>query len=209
MTEKERARKILSALKKEIPDARCALNHKNPLELLVATILSAQCTDKRVNQVTKSLFQKYKTAKDYATASRKDFETAVRSTGFYQNKSKNIIACCKELVRRHKGHVPKTMESLTQLPGVGRKTANVILGTAFGIPGVVVDTHVKRISNRLGLTTKSDPDKIEFDLMEVLPQKEWTIFSHTVIWHGRKTCFALKPDYPVCKINHLCPSATL
>ncbi len=209
MTSRERAQKIFAILKKEIPDARCALNHKNPLELLVATILSAQCTDKRVNEVTKTLFKKYKSAKDYATASPKTFEQEIRSTGFYQNKTKSIINCCKKLVENHNGQVPKTMEELTPLPGIGRKTANVILGTAFGIPGIVVDTHVKRLSQRMGLTDKKDPDKIEFDLMELIPQKEWTLFSHTLIWHGRQTCHALKPDCPACRVNRLCPSSTV
>lgn len=206
---KERARKIASILKKEIPDAHCALHHKNPLELLIATILSAQCTDKRVNEVTKTLFQKYKTTKDYANASSKTFEQDIRPTGFYRNKTKSIIACCKELVVKHKGRVPKTIEELTQLPGIGRKTANVILGTAFGIAGIVVDTHVKRIANRLALTHESEPDKIELDLVELIPKEEWTSFSHTLIWHGRQICFALKPNCPECKVNHLCPSSTV
>lgn len=209
MTPKDRAKKIFAILKKEIPDARCALNHKNPLELLVATILSAQCTDKRVNEVTQTLFQKYWTAKDYASTPPKTFEQEIHSTGFYKNKAKSIIACCKMLVEKHKGEVPKTMEELTRLPGIGRKTANVILGTAFNIPGIVVDTHVKRLANRMEFTKNSDPDKIELDLMELIPKEDWTSFSHTLIWHGRRTCFAIKPNCPECKVNHLCPSSTV
>ena len=206
---KARAQKIFGVLQKEIPDARCALDHRNPLELLVATILSAQCTDKRVNWVTKSLFQKYKTTRDYAKTDSKTFEREIHSTGFYKNKAKSIISCCKELVSEHKSQVPKTMEELVRLPGIGRKTANVILGTAFGVPGIVVDTHVKRISQRLGLTAHTDPDKIERDLMELIPKKEWTQFSHTIVWHGRQTCLALRPKCPECKVNRLCPSSTV
>ena len=209
MTPKERAKKIFAILKKEIPDAQCALRHKNPLELLVATVLSAQCTDKRVNEVTKALFQKYETPKDYAAVPPKTFEQDIRPTGFYRNKAKSIISCCQELVVKHGGQVPKTMEGLTQLPGIGRKTANVILGTAFGIPGIVVDTHVKRLANRMGFTNKNDPDKIEQDLMGLVPKEEWTSFSHTLIWHGRQTCLALRPKCPECKVNHLCPSSTV
>ena len=206
---KERAKKIFSILQKEIPDARCALEHRNPLELLVATVLSAQCTDKRVNEVTKHLFQKYKTAQEYARTNPNTFEKEIHSTGFYKNKTKSIIACTKKLVETRKGQVPRTMEELVRLPGIGRKTANVILGTAFGIPGIVVDTHVKRISQRLGLTAHTDPDKIERDLMELIPKKEWTQFSHTIIWHGRQTCVALKPKCPECKVNSLCPSSSM
>ncbi|MFH1858583.1 MAG: endonuclease III [Candidatus Omnitrophota bacterium] len=204
-----RARKIFAILKKEIPDAKCALHHQNPLELLVATILSAQCTDKRVNEVTKQLFRKYRAAGDYAAASLPSFESEIRSTGFYKNKARSIIGCCKELAARHGGRVPQTMEELTQLAGVGRKTANVVLGTAYGIPGIVVDTHVKRLANRLGLTRHASPEEIERDLMELIPQKEWITFSHTLVWHGRKTCVARKPKCSACKVNPSCPSSTV
>jgi len=203
-----RLRKIISGLQKTYPGARCELNFSNPLELLVATILSAQCTDKRVNTVTTELFKKYRLAADYANADTAEFEHDIKSTGFFRNKAKNIQACCRKIVERHGGEVPRTMEELTQLDGVGRKTANVVLGNAFGVnAGVVVDTHVARLSQRLGLTHQRDPEKIERELMQLVPQKLWTLFAHWLIWHGRRRCFARKPDCKDCEIRKLCPSA--
>jgi len=206
---KARTQKLIQAFEEVYPDAECELSHRNPLELMVATILSAQCTDKRVNIVTESLFKKYRTAEDYARASQPQFESEIRSTGFYRNKAKNILAACRKLVERHAGKVPDSMEELIQLDGVGRKTANVVLGNAFGKnEGVVVDTHVTRLSGRLGLTEHSNPEKIEQDLMKLVPQKYWAIWSHWLIWHGRRRCTARKPDCPRCEIRKLCPSAS-
>ncbi len=203
-----RARKIVARLEKAYPDATCALRHANPLELLVATILSAQCTDARVNMVTPALFAKYRTAHDYAAASPKVFETEIQSTGFFRNKTKSIIGMAQALVERHNGQVPDTMEALTALPGVGRKTANVVLGTAFGKnEGVVVDTHVHRISTLLKLTKEKTPEKIERDLMELVPRDKWTWFGHTLIQHGRKVCIARRPKCDECVVNDLCPSS--
>jgi endonuclease-3 len=202
-----RVQKIIAALQRAYPDAHCELNFTNPLELLIATILSAQCTDKRVNLVTAELFQKYRTAADYADAPLADLEQAIKTTGFFRNKAKNIQACCRALVEKHDGEVPRTMEELHALDGVGRKTANVVLGNAFGINvGVVVDTHVTRLANRLGLTKHTDAVKIEQDLMKLVPQKDWTLFSHWLIWHGRRRCAARKPDCAHCEIAALCPS---
>lgn len=204
----ERILPIISALEEQYPEARCALEHRSPLELLVATILSAQCTDVRVNIVTQDLFPKYHTAEDYANADPKVFEQEIRSTGFFRNKTKSILGMAQGLVERHGGKVPSTMEELTALPGVGRKTANVVLGNAFGIDeGVVVDTHVKRISNRLALTTNSDPEKIEQDLMQLVPRSKWTLFAHLLIHHGRQICPARAPKCEICPIRDLCPSA--
>jgi endonuclease-3 len=201
---------ILRRLARAYPDARCALRHSNALELLVATILSAQCTDVRVNQVTESLFRKYRTAKDYAEADPAELEQAVRSTGFFRNKAKNIRGAARLLVERFGGRVPDTMEELLELPGVARKTANVVLGTWFGkSTGVVVDTHVHRIARRLRLTRHDDPGKIERDLMKLLPQKEWIDFSHRMIWHGRKTCDARRPKCGECVLVPCCPSASI
>lgn len=205
MSNASRIGKIINLLKRRYPDARCALNFSNPLELMVATILSAQCTDERVNKVTKDLFGKYKKVEDYAKVKPEVLEHTIRSTGFYRNKAKSIISCCKEIVETHGGKVPSTMEELVQLGGIGRKTANVILGNAFGVPGIVVDTHVKRVTYRLGLTSNQDPVKIEYDLMELVPQKEWTQFSHLLIFHGRYTCMARKPLCDECVIESLCP----
>ena len=203
-----RVKKIISSLQKAYPDAHCELNHSNPLELLVATILSAQCTDKRVNAVTPGLFKKYPTAADYAKANPAELEQDIKTTGFYRNKAKNIQACCRKLVERHGGQVPQSMEELTHLDGVGRKTANVVLGNAFGSQeGIVVDTHVARLSHRLGLTRQSDPEKIEQELMKFVPRELWTLFSHWLIWHGRRRCSARSPDCPNCEIKELCPSA--
>ncbi len=200
----KRVKEIIKILTGEIPDSRIALKFSNPLELLIATILSAQCTDVKVNQVTTSLFKKYRSAKDYAEADPVEFEEEIRSTGFYRNKAKSILKCCQELVARFGGSVPKTLEELVALAGVGRKTANVILGNAFGVPGIVVDTHVHRVSQRIGLTKKDDPVKIEFDLMEVVPKEEWTHFSNLLVWHGRKTCVARKPLCRQCSIRKWC-----
>jgi endonuclease-3 len=202
---KKKVAKLIPLLKKHHPDAQCSLNFKNPLELLIATILSAQCTDERVNKVTKDLFKKYKSAEDYARARPAILEGDIRSTGFYKNKTRSIINCCKKIFQDHKNSVPATLEELVKLDGIGRKTANVILGNAFGTPGITVDTHVKRLSNRLGLTKNQDPVKIEYDLMEVVPRKEWTHFSHLMIFHGRKTCMARKPLCTECVVESLCP----
>lgn len=202
----ERTQKILSALKRVYPDAHCELDHSTPLQLLIATILSAQCTDKRVNLVTAELFKQYKTAKDFAVAPLADIEEVVKSTGFFRNKAKNIKACCAALVEKFGGEVPRTMEELHALAGVGRKTANVVLGNAFGINvGVVVDTHVTRLSNRLGLAKGTDAVKLEQDLMKLVPQADWCLFSHLLIWHGRRRCDARKPDCANCEIQNLCP----
>jgi len=205
---KRRTRSIITRLKREFPDAACALDHANPLELLVATILSAQSTDARVNIVTPALFAKYKSAADYAAANPDVFQSEIHSTGFFRNKTKSILGMAQALEERHGGQVPDTMEALVALPGVGRKTANVVLGNAFGKnEGVVVDTHVGRISGLLKLTKQTDPVKIERDLMELVPRKDWTIFSHLLILHGRKTCIARRPRCESCRINDLCPSS--
>ncbi len=205
---KARARKIIARLKREYPDATCALHHQNALELVVATILSAQCTDARVNMVTPHLFAKYPTAADYAAADPRVLEKEIQSTGFFRNKTKSIIGMAQALVERHGGEVPQTMEELTALPGVGRKTANVILGTWFKKnEGVVVDTHVHRLSRLLGLTRQDDPVKIERDLMEIVARADWTWFSHTLILHGRTVCIARRPKCAECVINRLCPSS--
>ena len=201
-----RLRKIITALDRAYPGAHCELSHTDPLQLLIATILSAQCTDKRVNLVTTELFKKYRSTADYANAPPAELEQAIRTTGFFRNKARNIQACCRKLIERHGGEVPRTMEELTQLDGVGRKTANVVLGNAFGINvGVVVDTHVARLSQRLGLTKQKVPEKIEAELMLLVPQEQWTLFSHWLIWHGRRRCGARKPDCPDCEIQKLCP----
>jgi len=203
---KARTKQLIAAFKKTYPDAHCELNFSTPLELLIATILSAQCTDKRVNMVTEQLFKKYKTAQDYAKASQEELETEIKTTGFFRNKAKSIRACCAALVEKHGGEVPRTMEELNALGGVGRKTANVVLGNAFDVNvGVVVDTHVSRLSQRLNLTKQTGAEKIEQDLIELVPQKEWTLFSHLLIWHGRRRCFARKPDCPHCEVKWLCP----
>jgi endonuclease-3 len=202
----ERAKKICAALRRTYPAAHCELNFSSPLQLLVATILSAQCTDKRVNLVTAELFKKFRSAKDFAGAPLSEIEEAVKSTGFFRNKAKNIKACCAALVEKFGGEVPRTMDELHALAGVGRKTANVVLGNAFGINvGVVVDTHVTRLSNRLGLAKGTDAVKLEQELMKLIPQNEWTWFSHWLIWHGRRRCDARKPDCVNCEIKTLCP----
>ncbi len=202
-----RARALVEVFPRIYPDAHCELNFSNPLELLIATILSAQCTDVQVNKVTPALFKKYRTALDYAEADSAAFEHDLRAIGLYRNKAKNIRACCRILVDEYGGAVPQTMEELVRLPGVGRKTANVVLGNAFGQNiGVVVDTHVARLSARLGLTRQTDPVKIETALMKIVPQEKWTLFSHWLIFHGRRRCKAQNPDCPGCELAGLCPS---
>jgi endonuclease III len=205
---KARVRKIIARLKREYPDATCALTHRNALELVVATILSAQCTDARVNMVTPHLFAKYRTAADYAAADPRVLEREIQSTGFFRNKTKSIIGMAQALVERHGGEVPQTMEELTALPGVGRKTANVILGTWFRKnEGVVVDTHVQRLTGLLKLSRQADPVKIEQELMDVVPREDWTWFSHTLIHHGRGICIARRPKCADCILSRLCPSS--
>ena len=204
---KHRIRNILRALRKDFPEPACALLHHDPLQLLIATILSAQCTDDRVNKVTPALFQRFKRAQDFASADQVELEDIIRSTGFFHAKAKNIIACCANIVERFGGAVPSTMEELTSLSGVGRKTANVVLGNAFGSPGLAVDTHVKRIANLLRLTKASDPDLIEQDLCAIIPPKDWIDASHLIILHGRKTCIARRPKCELCLIATFCPSA--
>ena len=199
--------KIIASLAGAYPTAHCELNFSNPLELLVATILSAQCTDKRVNIVTAELFKKFRRASDYAEAPLSEIQWFIRTTGFFRNKAKNIQACCRKLVELHGGEVPRTMEDLIHLDGVGRKTANVVLGNVFNINvGVVVDTHVGRLSLRLGLTREANPEKVEQDLMKLVPREQWTLFSHWLIWHGRRRCSARKPDCAACEIRALCPT---
>ena len=203
------AQELLKRLPAIYPDAHCELDHSNPLELLVATILSAQCTDKRVNIVTKDLFARCRTAADYAAISQEELEALVRSTGFYRNKAKNIRAMGAALLAKHGGEVPSTLEALADLPGAGRKTANVVLGNAFQKnEGVVVDTHVGRLSQRLGLTAFSDPVRIEQDLIKLFPRDSWTLLSHWLIFHGRRRCPARKPDCPNCELRDICPSAS-
>ena len=203
-SDQKKVKEIIKILSKEIPDSRIALKFSSPFELLIATILSAQCTDVKVNQVTADLFKRYRSVRDYVNLNLTKLEEEIRPTGFYKNKAKAIQKCCKELVARFGGEVPKTLEELVTLPGVGRKTANVILGNVYGIPGIVVDTHVHRVSQRIGLTKNDDPVKIEFDLMEIVPKEEWTHFSNLLIWHGRKTCVAKKPLCEQCSIRKGC-----
>ncbi|MDD4188890.1 MAG: endonuclease III [Eubacteriales bacterium] len=199
-----RAVKISAILDRIYPDACCSLKHKNGIQLLVAVQLSAQCTDERVNKVTESLFKKYKTAKDFAEADPEVFSEEIRSTGFFRNKTKNIISCCRMICEKYRGELPGNLEDMLKLPGVGRKTANVVLGELFDIPGIVVDTHVIRLSNRLGLTDKADPEKIEFELMELLPKEKWNKFCHQLILHGRSICNARKPKCEICELRKLC-----
>jgi endonuclease-3 len=204
MKKSESAAKVLDILQKEYPEARVTLDFKDPLQLLIATILAAQCTDERVNQVTGDLFKKYRKAEDYAKADLKGLEEQIRPTGFFRNKAKSLIGCCQELVRKFKGQVPQTLEELTSLPGVGRKTANIILGNAFGQQAIAVDTHVKRVTHRLGWAKSDDPDKIEFELMEVIPQNHWTLGCHQLVFHGRNVCMAKKPKCSLCPVARLC-----
>jgi endonuclease III len=206
----KRIGEILALLKKEYPDAKCSLNYNSPFELLVATILSAQCTDARVNLVTKDLFQKYKKPEDYLRVPEEELQNDIRTTGFFRNKTKSIRGASRKLIDEFQSEVPATMDQLLTLPGVARKTANVVLGNAFEITsGVVVDTHVSRVSQRLGLTKKTEPEKIEQDLMKLIPKKEWISFSHRVILHGRHICKAPTPDCENCVLNHLCPSSRI
>jgi len=201
-----RTRQIISKLKKTYPDAHCELDHANPLQLLIATILSAQCTDARVNKVTPALFARCRTARDFSEISATELENLIRTTGFFRSKAKSIRGCATALVKDHGGEVPQTMEHLHQLPGVGRKTANVVLGNAFNLAeGIVVDTHVGRLSRRMGLTRQHDPVKVEQALVKIVPREDWTLFSHLLIWHGRRRCSARKPDCSQCEISTLCP----
>jgi len=210
MKARERVAQLIKVWPKVYPGAHCELDFRSPLELLVATILSAQCTDKRVNMVTPALFKKYRTAKDYANAPQAEFENAIKSTGFYRNKTKSIRAAMRVIAEEHNGKVPDTMEQLHALPGVGRKTANVVLGNAFNKnEGIVVDTHVARLSQRLGLTKQKDAEKIERDLMKLVPREHWTDWSHWLIWHGRRRCYARKPDCGRCEVFQLCPSGKI
>lgn len=201
----ERAVKVLELLEKEYPDARVTLDFKDPLQLLIATILAAQCTDERVNIVTKDLFQKYRRAADFARADLQTLEEEIRPTGFYHNKAKSILACCQKIVDKFNGQVPQTLEELTALSGVGRKTANIILGNAYGQQAIAVDTHVKRVTYRLGWAKSDDPNKIEFELMEVMPRGRWTMACHQLVFHGRRVCTAKNPQCPTCPVNKLCP----
>jgi endonuclease III len=204
-----RTSRIVDRLKETYPDAHCELVHSSPFELLIATILSAQCTDKQVNVVTADLFKKYRTPNDYAEADLSELEADLRRIGLFRSKARNIQSCCRELVSSFHSQVPQTLEALTSLAGVGRKTANVVLGNAFGISsGVVVDTHVARLSRRLGLTRDEKPEKIEAELQRLIPQESWTMFSHWIIWHGRRRCFARNPQCYDCEIKELCPSAS-
>jgi endonuclease-3 len=200
-----RAGRIARRLEQAYPDATIALRFTTPLELLVATILAAQCTDERVNQVTEGLFRKYRTAADYARAAPEAFEDEIRSTGFFRAKTRSVLGMARALLETHGGEVPRTMEALTALPGVGRKTANVLLGNAFGVPGIAVDTHVFRVSQRLGLAKADDPDRVEAQLTEVLPRAGWTRFCHLLQAHGRRVCLARTPACPVCPVRDLCP----
>lgn len=210
MTAKERATRLVKAFPKIYPNAHCELDFKTPLQLLVATILSAQCTDKRVNMVTPALFKKYRRAKDYADAPEPELENAIKSTGFFRNKAKSIRGAASVIAEKFNGRVPDSMAELRELPGVGRKTANVVLGNAFDQnEGIVVDTHVIRLSQRLGLTKESDPEKIEQALMKLVPRERWTIWSHWLIWHGRRRCYARKPDCRQCEVFQFCPSGKI
>ena len=205
---KTRVLKIIELLEKEHSDAKIALHYTNPLELLIATILSAQCTDERVNLVTQKLFKKYKKARDYASADLQELEQDVKSTRFYHNKARNVKRCCQLLVEKYNGKVPRTMEEMLELPGVARKTANIVLSNAYGIvKGIAVDTHVRRLVKRLGLTENEDPNKIEQDLMAIVPKDKWMRFTDLMIFHGRRICIAKKPKCEICVVNHLCPSA--
>jgi endonuclease III len=203
--ERRRAASIHRKLTELHPEPACALIHENALQLLVATILSAQCTDVRVNLVTPALFARYRDARAFAESEPAELEEAIRSTGFFRNKARNIRACCQAIVSKHGGEVPRTLEELVELNGIGRKTANVVLGNAFAVPGITVDTHVGRLSRRLGLSKHTDPEKVERDLMALIPRKDWTDFSHRLILHGRQVCFARKPNCAGCTLQRLCP----
>ncbi len=202
---RKRAAEVYQLLRKAYPNARCELNYSNPIELAIAAILSAQCTDKRVNLVTPALFKKYRTAADWAATPQDVLEQEIRSTGFFRNKAKNIRGLCAALVRDHGGQLPGDFDVLVELPGIGRKTANLLMATAFGRPGMVVDTHCRRVSQRLGFTDNDDPEKIEFDLRALVPEEKWINWSHFMVFHGRYRCNARKPDCPNCPIQPLCP----
>ncbi len=205
MKKTDTAAKVLDILQKEYPDARVTLNFQNPLQLLMATILAAQCTDERVNLVTWDLFKEYRTAADFSRADLHTLEKEIRSTGFYHNKAKSIIRCGKDIAEKFSGQVPRTLEDLTSLAGVGRKTANIILGNAFGQQAIAVDTHVKRVTHRLGWAKSDDPDKIEFELMEAIPKDRWTLACHQLVFHGRNICVAKKPKCSLCPVTKFCP----
>ena len=204
MTTKQRVLKIIDQFNKMYPDAECSLVYRDPLQLMISTQLAAQCTDARVNIVTKDLFQKYKTVQDFANAGQEELEQDIKSTGFYHNKSRNIIAACRMLIADFGGTVPSNMEDLLKLPGVGRKTANLVLNDCFGVPGIVVDTHAKRLSKRIGLTVQEDPEKVEYDLMKVVPVEKWGSFCHQLVYHGRAVCNARKPLCENCGIRPFC-----
>lgn len=204
MDKKQKVIEIIKIFDELYPEAECTLDYKDPLQLLISTQLAAQCTDARVNIVAKTLFKKYKDVYAFAQADQEELENDIKSTGFYRNKARNIINCCRMLISEFNGKVPDNLEDMLKLPGVGRKTANLVLGDIFGIPGIVVDTHAKRLSNRIGLTKNSDPEKIEYDLMEVVPKSDWSKFCHQLVYHGRAVCNARKPKCDVCRICHLC-----
>ncbi len=208
MTKKQKALKIAELLQQMYPEAACSLEYRDPLQLMVATQLAAQCTDARVNIVTKDLFRKYRSVQDFANADLEEFEQDIRSTGFYHNKAKNIIAACRMIISDYGGNVPSNIEDLLKLPGVGRKTANLILNDSFGVPGVVIDTHAKRLTNRMGLTDNEDPEKIEYDIMKLLPAEKWGSFCHQLVFHGRALCDARKPKCGDCSINPYCRFGT-
>lgn len=201
---KKKVKKISKILFETYPEATCSLDYKEPYQLMIATIMAAQCTDERVNMVTKELFQKYRSVEDFAGANPEELEQDIKSTGFYRNKAKNIIASCQKLLKEHNGKVPNNMEELIALPGVGRKTANVILSNIYDTPGVIVDTHCKRLSNRMGLTEQEDPEKIEYELMEIIPKKDWAKFSNNLVYHGRAVCDARKPRCEICPVTKHC-----
>ena len=202
---RERAKKVYKALRSEYPDAKCSLDHRTPLELMISTILSAQCTDARVNMVTPALFKRFKKPQDYVDAPLDEIKKHIQSCGFYHNKAKNIAGACRAIITEHGGEVPRTLDELVKLPGVGRKTANVILGTAYDTPGVVVDTHCGRISRRLGFTKNTDPVKVEHDLMKIWERENWSLFSHLMVYHGRATCDSRAPRCSECAVCDLCP----
>lgn len=206
MTKRQRVTEIIKIFDRLYPEAGCSLEYKDPLQLLVAAQLSAQCTDARVNIVTKTLFQKYKNVYDFAEADLEELQEDIRSTGFYRNKAKNIKNCCKMIIDEFGGMIPDNMDDMLKLPGVGRKTANLILGDIFGIPGIVVDTHAKRLAKRIGLTENDNPEKIEYDLMKVVPKAEWTRFCHQLVLHGRAVCTARNPKCGKCLVNEFCPN---
>lgn len=201
---KKKVKKVSKKLFATYPEATCSLDYKEPYQLLIATIMAAQCTDERVNIVTKDLFKKYKGVEEFARANPEELEQDIKSTGFYRNKAKNIIACCQKLMKEYGGRVPDNMEDLVSLPGVGRKTANVVLSNIYGIPGVIVDTHCKRLANRIGLTEEEDPTRIEQDLMDIIPRKDWAKFSNNLVYHGRAICDARKPKCEICPISEDC-----